>query len=340
LAWRLRDELSRLTSVGICLQLIATEKSLDELNTSQLAELAALVEFVGADLYKATTMPVAGDPVLPLILGIGSDQFHACWVASDDSALAPVTRWGNGDNGAQYVLRRTNQAIGGLPDTWKKIDPGSLRATQPGLLELKIGQELNGASLSFGDRAWTFIMQQTPKMTELLNGNVALAEIRYADRYLRSPLVLLLLHSLLDGLSAFSGGLSVTTRVLIQTTQLERVGTEQSRRIYHNWREGEDRREVVNAWFGEHFSNFHWNDKSTTNESPHERTLELIWADGSQYKITLDQGLGYWRIVSGIRAEFPFESDVGQQVGWLNRANIMIESVSKTSPTHWYWGSL
>jgi DEAD/DEAH box helicase domain-containing protein len=129
LAWRLRDELSRLTSVGICLQLIVTEKSLDELNTSQLAELAALVEFVGAGLYKATAMPVAGDPALPLILEIGSEQFHACWVASDDSALAPVTRWGNGDNGAQYVLRRTSQAMGDLPDAWKKIDPGSLRAT-------------------------------------------------------------------------------------------------------------------------------------------------------------------------------------------------------------------
>ncbi len=48
----------------------------------------------------------------------------------------------------------------------------------------------------------------------------------------------------------------------------------------------------------------------------------LIWADGSQHKITLDQGLGYWRIVSGIRAEFPFESDVDRQVGWLNGANI------------------
>ena len=177
-------------------------------------------------------------------------------------------------------------------------------------------------------------------MAVLLNGNTILAEIRYSDRYLRSPLVLLLLRSLIEGLSAFSGGLSATTRLSLQTTQLERAGTEQPRRIYHNWRDGEDRREVVNSWIGDKFSNFHWDDKYTTNESPHERKFELIWADGSKCKITLDQGLGYWRVIHGIRSEFPFENDVSQQVSWLNRANIMIESVSKTYPTHWYCADL
>jgi len=340
LAWRLRDELSRLGSAAIHLQLITSEKSLTELNSSQLSELAALTEFVGAELYSSKLNCVAGNPALPLILEMGSEQFHACWVASEESALSPVPHWGNGDNCAQYVLKRKEQAIPVLSGDWKKIDLGSLRDTQPGLIELTIGQELNGASLSFGERTWTFVAKQTPKMAELLNGNATLAEIRYSDRYLRSPLVLLLLRSLIEGLSEFPGGLSATTRLSVKTTQLERIGTDQPRRIYHDWRDGEDRREVVNSWFGDKFSNFHWDDKYATNESPHERILELIWAEGSQCKITLDQGLGYWRIAHGIRSEFPFENDVNQQVSWLNRANIMIESVSKTYPTHWYYMNL
>jgi hypothetical protein len=149
LAWRLRDELSRLASVGICLQLIAEEKSLDGLNTSQRAELAALTEFVGANLYSTTMASLAGKPALKLILEMGSDQFYACWVASDEIALSPSPRWGNGDNEVQYVLSRKNIAIPDLSKVCKKIEPGDLRVIQSGLIEIAIGQELDGASLSF-----------------------------------------------------------------------------------------------------------------------------------------------------------------------------------------------
>ncbi len=338
LAWRLRDELIRLGSTKIQLQLIASAKSLDELNISQRSELAALTEFVGAELYCSSSTTEAGNPALPLILEMGSEQFHACWVASEESALSPVPRWGVGDSGIQYVLMRKDQAIPEKTKDWKRIEPSTLRDTQTGLLELKIGQELNVASLFFGEKAWTFIAQQVPKVAELLNGTVMLAEVRYSDRYLRSPLVLLLLHSLIKGLSKFSGGMSVNTRLLVQTSSLERVGNEQSRRVYHNWLDGEDRRDVVNSWFGNEFANFQWDDESANSELPHERKLELIWIDGSYCKIILDQGVGYWRIMHGIRSEFPFDGEAMQQISWLNKANILVEAISKIHPTHWYCG--
>ena len=340
LAWRLRDELSRLASVGICLQLIVEEKSLDGLNTSQRAELAALTEFVGANLYSTTMVSLAGKPALPLILEMGSDQFYACWVASDEIALSPSPRWGNGDNEVQYVLSRKNIAIPDLSKVCKKIEPGDLRVIQSGLIEVAIGQELDGASLSFGERVWCLMANKMPKLDALLNSSATLSEIRYSDRYLRSPLTLVLLRSLFEGLSGFSGGLSVDTRLSIFTTQLERIGTDQPRRIYHDWRDGEDRREVVNSWFNDKFASFNWDDKHATPETPHERKLELIWDDGAKIKITLDQGLGYWRIINGIKTEFPFEYDVNKQVNWLSKANFVVEAVSKTYPTHWYCGSV
>jgi DEAD/DEAH box helicase domain-containing protein len=175
-------------------------------------------------------------------------------------------------------------------------------------------------------------------MTELLSRNITLAEIRYSDRYLRSPLVLLLLRSLIGALSEFPGGLSENTRLSIKTTQLERVGTDQPRRLYHDWRDNEDRREVVKSWFGKDFANFQWDAEYATSELPHERKLELIWVDGAQCKIILDQGVGYWRIIQGIRSEFPFDSDVMQQINWINKANVLVEAISKTHATHWYCG--
>ena len=340
LAWRLRDELIRLTSLGISLQLIVKEKSLTELNASQRSELAALTEFVGAKLYITTLISVAGVPALPLILEMGSDQFYARWIASNESALLPSTRWGNGDNDLQYVLSRKTVGLPDLSSDCKKVDLDDLRITESGLIEITIGQELNGASLLFGERVWCLMVNKIPKLDTLLNSSSTLSEIRYSDRYLRSPLPLILLHSLFEGLSGFTGGLSFDTQISIYTTKLERIITDQPRRIYHDWRDSEDRREVVNAYFRKKFTNFNWDDEYATSETPHERKLELIWDDGTHINITLDQGFGYWRIINGVKTEFPFEYDVVQQVNWLSKANFMVESVSKIYPTHWYCGSV
>ena len=340
LAWRLRDELIRLTSVGISLQLIVKEKSLTELNASQRSELAALTEFVGAKLYTTTLISVAGVPALPLILEMGSDQFYARWIASNESALSPLPRWGNGDNDLQYVLSRKTVGLPDLSSDCKKVELDDLRITESGLIEITIGQELNGASLLFGENVWSLMVNKIPKLDALLNASSTLSEIRYSDRYLRSPLPLILLHSLIEGLSGFTGGLSIDTQISIYTTKLERISTDQPRRIYHDWRDGEDRREVVNSYFGKKFTNFNWDDEYATSETPHERKLELIWDDGTHINITLDQGLGYWRIINGVKTEFPFDYDVVQQVNWLIKTNFMVESVSKIYPTHWYCGSV
>ncbi len=335
LAWRLRDELSRLSSAGIQLQMIAPTDSLDELSASQCNELAALVAFVGSELYTVPSTCLIGSPALPLILEIGSNQFNARWVASDESALTLVPRWGNGDSGVQYVLSRKEQPIPNQSTEWKKIDIANLTNDQAGLIEMTICQELNGDSFSFGKRAWDFVSQKKPKISELLSRNTKLAEIKYSDRYLRSPIVFLLLRSFIASLSEFPGGTSFQTRLLVQTTQLDRISSEQPRWIYHDWRDGEDRREVAQSFLGNQFSKFDWEEFVTAN-LPHERKLELIWEDGTYCKLVLDQGVGYWRIVHGIRSEFPFESEVTQQINWLNRANVLVESTSKTHPTHWY----
>ena len=338
LAWRLRDELIRFNAAGIHLELVAPEKTISSLEFSQRAEIATLVEFIGADFYSSPSISEAGNPTLPLILEMGCEEYYACWVASNELALCPAGRWGNGDNGFQYVSKRSNQSIPIHPSHWKKIDINSLRGSQLGLTELAICLEFNGASITFGERAWSFVISQVPKLAEFLSGSLKLDEIRYSDRYLRSPLTILLLRSLIASLSKFSGGLSSNTSVTIQTTQLERVGADTPRRLNHDWRDGSDRREVVNGWFSEEFQKFKWVDNFSIIESPHERKLELFLTDGSICKIILDQGVGYWRLVQGIRSEFPFDGDVNQQINFLKKANVMVEAISKTHPTHWYCG--
>lgn len=340
LAWRFRDELNRLSSAGIKLQLIIPASILSSLNSSQRAELSAVAAYTGAELYSAKSLHMDGSPALPLILEIGADHFHVRWVASHQNALAPTPHWGaGGELSGQYVLSRQQQPIPSQPVEWIKINPADLRDSRPGLTELAIGPELNGPSLLFGEKAWSLIIEQSPIFENRLRGEIKLLEVHYSDRYLKLPLTLLLLHSLLKQLISFSDGLSESTRISIETAQLIRTKEEIPRLFYHDWRESEDRREVVNAWFSTGFHSFIWNEYPL-HDLPHERKLELTWADGSQFKIMLDQGVGYWRIVRGVRAEFPFEGEIKQQINKLSNTNLMIEAGSKNHPTFWYYGKL
>jgi hypothetical protein len=178
---------------------------------------------------------------------------------------------------------------------------------------LKITHELDGQSSGFGNNFWACIERQVPLLAERLNASIPLEKVRYTDRYVRSPFTLLLLHSLLGGLTRYSGGLHSSTDVTVLTAKLERLNTDSPRLMYHDWRDGEDRRIVAEDWFKESHPVFSWHEEET-RLLPHARELELIWADGEQWSIRLDQGVGYWRIAHHIRPEFPFESETDRQV--------------------------
>jgi DEAD/DEAH box helicase domain-containing protein len=338
LSWRLRSELSRLFEANIKIQFVLPSSMLNELGFSQQTEFEALATYVNAEVYITQSIQTEGASALPLILEIGSEQIDIRWVASSEMALIPMQQWGNGEFDVQYVFTRLSCSVSAQPVNSKLIDIKSLRSPQPGLIEIKICQELNGPSLSFGEKAWRVITKNVPKLTEMLNGEVELLEVIYSDRYLRSPLVMILLNSFLSSLSSFPGGIKSKTKLSIKTSKLERLNNDSPRWLYHDWLNSKDRADVVEYWFNKKFSNFSWDDRYSNIELPHERKLQLNWADGRQSKIVLDQGVGYWRVTHGIRAEFPFERDIDKQISYMEKANVVIESLSKIHPTHWYFG--
>lgn len=339
LAWRLRSELSRLNEANIQLQFVLPSESLEKLSVSQQAELEALTTYVNADVYITETIATAGDPALPIILEAGSDQIDILWAASSETALVPTPRWGSGDSDIQFVFARLEKAITPEPSNAKLTDIKSLRSPQPGLIELEICQELNGPSHSFGERAWELISTRFPKLMDMLNGDVELLEVVYSDRYLRSPLVVILLNSFLTALCDYRNSINTKTKISIATSRLERLNNDSPRWLFHDWSNAKDRADTVKSWFNQKFSDFSWDDTYSNVELPHERRLQLNWADGSHSKIILDQGVGYWRIVQGIKAEYPFEREITNQINYLEKVNVVVESISKVHPTHWYYGN-
>lgn len=188
--------------------------------------------------------------------------------------------------------------------------------------------------MSFGEQAWNVICKNVPVLAKRLDTSSKLIEVRYSDRYLRSPLTLLLLHSLLRGMENYAGGATGATKINICTSELGDYGKSYLRQFNHDWLDEEDRRQVAEHWFKSSFPKFKWL-LHKNKELPHARELELIWAD-SKWVIRLDQGVGYWVIQRHVPSDFPFDRHIDQQVESLKKANLKIEQGNKNNPTYWY----
>ncbi len=338
LAWRLRDDLTRWKQAGTRVRLIGPAADLDALNASQRNELAALTAYIGAELYRASASSPAATANLPLILELGSLNQRVRWAARESTALLPGPLWGGGQAGGPFIRAAETQPLSSLPESWQRLAPEELRPVIPGLIALTLTTELNGPSATFGERAWTLLEKQALWLAERLNRATPLQAVRYTDRYLRSPLALLLLHGLLEGLTRYSGGLTPTTEVRVETATLDQPRTEQPRRMFHDWRDGNDRQQVVEQWFRETWPAFMWHE-ATSRVLPHARELALTWSDGECWSVRLDQGFGYWGTASGIRPDFPFDHEPARQIARLRQTHLMIEPLNPSYPTHWYCGT-
>ncbi|CDH43330.1 DEAD/DEAH box helicase [Candidatus Contendibacter odensensis] len=333
LAWRLRDDLTRWRQTDAIIQLITPATTLSKLNSSQRDELAALIAYTGAELYRSLDLIQVGD--LPLMVELGSANQQIRWAASHADALIPRPHWDGGESGGPLVRVIDNQPLSPLPETWRHLDSAEIRQPVPGVIALTITRELDGPSADFGGRAWTLLEQRVPALAEYLNENAPLQAVHYTDRYLRSPLAIVLLYELLNGLACYSGGLQQTTDIQIETTNLDRTDTKPSRWLFHDWRDGEDRRQVVETWFAETWPTFAWRE-APLHKRPHARELTLTWSNDHRWTIRLDQGFGYWGIAPGVRPEFPFDNDVARQVEKLRKSCFLLEPLNANYPTYWH----
>jgi len=146
---------------------------------------------------------------------------------------------------------------------------------------------------------------------------------------------LLLIRELSGALADYPGGLVAITQLAITTSELQRHDTQESRWLYHDWRDATDRRQVFEKVF-DALGQFTLYEKVHT-QMPHARELRLTWTDGIVWTLRLDQGVGYWRVCNH-REPFPFEQPVERQAERLRSCEIDIEAGHPSYPTHWYVG--
>ncbi len=331
LDWRVRADLQRLADCNLNIQLLLPAALLAQLNAGQRAELLAFLTLTGAQLRTLPTdaVMVGNAPaVLPLVMElVRDDNTSVRWAATQ--TLAPDPVWGSGEGTERYV---TGQGQPHPLNAYPVIDKDRLRPViRTGTTRLEITRELDGDSQDFGRRAWALLMGKVPQLATPLRGPHALTAIEYRDRYLRSPLMLHLLASLLDGLTGLSGGLVATTALEIHTSTLDNRNERYPSRCSDDWRDSLDRRAVAEGLFGAN----RWQEHPL-HQLPHARELTLTWANGARRVIGLDQGLGYWRLPVQVRQSFSFDRDPATQVSQIQQLNVLVQASSPAHPTCWY----
>ena len=211
--------------------------------------------------------------------------------------------------------------------------PDELRAQEYDAFSIEIKSQLDGPLESFGKRAWKILSNKIGSLGQRLNGSEPLIDVNYTDRYLYSPIMIMLLWRLLGALEGYSGGIDEDTRIVIRTGKVARKSSYEPRFIYHDWREAGDRREVLVSLLSPAGQlNYKEMDRYML---PHARELCLTWDKGIVWKIRLDQGVGYWHAArDGER--FPFDQSPERQVEFMEKLNINILAGSKKHSTCLY----
>ncbi|KJR98717.1 MAG: hypothetical protein VR65_19580 [Desulfobulbaceae bacterium BRH_c16a] len=340
LTWRLRKELLVIHETGATIKLILPDCIFEVLESSQRDELAALAALIHAEIYCPGNSPEVGNGGQNLlrIMELSGNSTSVQWAANNQDALAPTPSWGGSPRGAQFVRVAKEGPLDAIPKKWRKRDVSSLRAREEDTISISITNEFDGSSKHFGEQAWQLLGNRVPDLKRKLLSEQAIAAIEYSDRYLRSPLSIMLLQKFINGLGSYSGGVNTATRLMIVTSYLQRNDFQQPRFLHHNWQDAEHRRGIFTTMFRP-FGEFILIDDKVNLALPHARELQLRWGDGSGFSIRLDQGIGYWRTANGMRP-FPFDQSSERQTDFLRDLELEVEASNSEFPTQWYISNL
>lgn len=334
LTWRLKDDLLKWSAAGLQITLLAAQARVAALPTAIGNELAALLTVSGVELRLADRLPAPPQGGV-MLLEMGSAERSIRWAATDETAQLPGPYWGTGCEAAavRVVQQRLDKPLPSLP-ALPVLVPDDLRKVPDAMLEVPITSELDGTLAQFGQQFWAQTLAKTPAAQHKLNGTVPLQEVRYTDRYVRSPLMVALFHQIIRSLLAYPGGLQagVSTVVLATTGIPYREGGD-LKWVFQDWRYESDRQEVYEGLFAADGIKASLDEEETL---PHARELCLRWADGQHWIIRLDQGLGYWIVEKRFRKPFPFDTASHRQTDWLRQTAFGIQAQESRYPTYLY----
>ena len=271
------------------------------------------------DLYRLCGQRVrlARTPALPTAAGsslvalIETDQQVLGIAATNPDSAIPGERWGRGE---------TKPLVYGVMSSsipLQMIEQDRLIILSGGNAQMiRLGNELDGPAALFGTQFWKRLQAADPLAIAALQQH-GIREVIYRDRYLLTPLNVMLLYQVLATLP----GKRADMRISIVTAGSNTA--EQPRYLaYHAYHKDEDRKAILEQVFPSGTVMI-----GPKPAQPHARDLELKLHDDRSLLILLDQGFGAWRVEGA--AQFDFRAPKSKQAEAIKQASLRIRTTEE-----------
>ena len=229
------------------------------------------------------------------------------WSSRSQTAAELGERWGRPID--LPIVSFDGSAPLGLPVNLDKLLPAS------GTRYFEIGNRLDGPSRAFGDKLIAILEAELKPAGLWRPGK--LKAIDYSDRFVHSPLAVLLVASAATSLAKQLGaGRSVLLKV--RTNPL-RFDDRDAFRFNHDWRDEVRRAEVFKLFATRNGLVLDFDQ----GQCPHSRKMRLVFDDG-EATIVLDQGFGFLK--PDVAAQFDFRAGAAEQERRLASLNVILRS--------------
>lgn len=225
--------------------------------------------FIGQVIWNNKVKTFAGTKLQTCIPTLGwMEDAENILISSEDHALIPIAMMN------EEILKPT---IG------------------TGDLEIEILAECNGTLDEFSQKFWTIVTTKHLILKQHFDNKDALVGIHYSDRYLYSPLGIMLVGELVSGLKKLLGQNWSNPQIHIGSAPKRSNEVRQKPGLFVDWLNDSVRLDVMEAYFSVVA------EKCTTNISAdleHGRFVRLQWQSGKITTIRLDKGVSYWRFAN------------------------------------------
>ncbi|GJE10075.1 DEAD/DEAH box helicase [Methylobacterium longum] len=301
---RLLSLLQRLREAGTALTLCASSDLLAQLDPAQRLALrdAAVRHGLRLATGDAPRFPNSARAIAALSGG-------RIWASRDDASARFGDGWGLGGDAPVVTF------LGRFP-ACQPFDPDCLLPRQ-GTRFIEPGRRLDGPSRGLGERFLALLKPELEAAGLWRPGQ--LTAMSYSDRYVRSPLVALLVARVTTRLSTALSG-SQRRPFLLTTTPLSH-NDGLPHRLSHDWRTETDRTVVLRQLFQAGGLDL----ELKVGPCSHSRRLTLSYADGPDAVLVFDQGFGFLKPQASA-PRYDFQATAPMQAKNLNATDVSCSS--------------
>lgn len=322
--WVLGHRLAALADAGVKVRLMVRSRALTDAGFDLGVKLSLYRLGGHAEITHVPDLPrMGGLAVAAWLRGVGGD-WRGVALQSEAEAV-PGADWAEG------ALAPTVIGPAAAPDTGQAISLQRLMRLGTGTGHvLTPGAALDGAANGFGLRFWKWLGGFVPLEIQAMQA-VGLARVAYTDRYLVTPITLLLLAEVLR---AMPGAAKAALRIDLAPADLPRRDnrTPEPSRLFDGYGIDSQRRAVLQALLPQADIRL----AASKGDLPHRRELVFDLADGRRFRLLFDQGFGAWR-ARGVDIKHDFLADPATQARRLLRLSATVHG--EPEPLVWDGGA-